>query len=109
MAARIEEAARARNMAEEVLGDDRLTPAERADRMAAVAQRMGQAARTAEGTGQLIRNPLIQGVQYRGEVRTRRGLGVVRHGLGVVRWPNGSVLSEGEFQTDSEHGLGVSR
>eukprot|EP00918_Siedleckia_nematoides_P096838 GHVU01212438.1.p1 GENE.GHVU01212438.1~~GHVU01212438.1.p1 ORF type:complete len:157 (+),score=19.57 GHVU01212438.1:23-472(+) len=95
--------------------------------MAEAAERMGQAARRAEETGEVIRvtpastygAAVFSGLpannssrenhersfDYRGEVRRGHadGLGVER------RLEDGSVWYEGELQIDLNHGLGVMR
>eukprot|EP00918_Siedleckia_nematoides_P030410 GHVU01065842.1.p1 GENE.GHVU01065842.1~~GHVU01065842.1.p1 ORF type:complete len:149 (+),score=14.47 GHVU01065842.1:31-447(+) len=88
-------------MAEAALRDDAGTPEERAHRIVGAAVLMGQAARTAEETGELIRNFLSSG-HYRGEVRNG-----VQHGLGVHRNSDRSVDYEGEWRNGKWHGLGV--
>eukprot|EP00918_Siedleckia_nematoides_P088640 GHVU01194962.1.p1 GENE.GHVU01194962.1~~GHVU01194962.1.p1 ORF type:complete len:133 (-),score=12.00 GHVU01194962.1:324-674(-) len=74
--------------------------------MADAAERMGQAASIAEKTGEVIRHYKHESNVYRGGVRN--GPPIDPHGVGVLRHC-GSVLYEGEWRYDRQHGLGVFR
>eukprot|EP00918_Siedleckia_nematoides_P096839 GHVU01212439.1.p1 GENE.GHVU01212439.1~~GHVU01212439.1.p1 ORF type:complete len:132 (+),score=17.14 GHVU01212439.1:23-397(+) len=94
--------------------------------MAEAAERMGQAARRAEETGEVIRvtpastygaavfsglpannssRELEDGsVWYEGELQID-----LNHGLGVMRYLNGNIDYAGQWEVGGHHGLGVKR